>query len=217
MSRRLIVLIIVFLAGAVVAAMLLLPGLRAPRVVERDMADAIYTAIQREADTTFVVTGYMDVVATTRSEDTLILFPALLNLRLGTSRATVRVPGRVSYGFDVEQLTPGMVRVRGDTIELELPLLAIYSTEPDLARLEVETTTGWARMPVTAQEAERRAVQLLNEALQRQGVAHLESSRQPQVNTARALRRMVEPAAVGLGMHDPYFRVYLGEGVFMEP
>src|SRR5690606_26185851 len=108
-----------------------------------------------------------------RSENTRVLFPGVANLSLGTSSATVRVPGRVSYGFDPAQLTDRMIRVRGDTIELEIPMVIVYSVEPDLALLDVETTTGWARLPVTVQQAERRAVQLLNQAVRRQGEAHL--------------------------------------------
>lgn len=204
---------IALLAGAI----LLLPRIEAPRLAQRVTGEEIHAAIQREADTTFVVTGYLDVVGAVRSEDSRVILPNLLNWTLGTTRATVRVPGRVSYGFDIAQLTPAMIRVRGDTVDVEMPLVAIYSAEPDLSRLEVETNTGWARRPVTAQEAERRAVQLLTEALRRQGTAHLADSMQPQVNTARALQRIIRPVAVGLGIEDPKFRIHFGEGLLLTP
>jgi hypothetical protein len=213
-SLPLLVVAAVLLVGG---AILLLPRVQPPTLTERVTGEELHAAIQREADTTFVVTGYLDVVGTVRSEDTRVFLPDLLNWRLGTTRATVRVPGRVSYGFDMGQLTPDMIRVRGDTVELDVPIVAIYSAEPDLSRLEVETTTGWARRPVTAQEAERRAVQLLTEALHRQGSAHLGGSMQPQVNTGRALRRIVEPIAIGLGLESPHFRIYFGEGLLLEP
>jgi hypothetical protein len=213
---RSIVLLIAAAVALVAAALLLIPRLQAPRVTERVTAEAIHAAIQREADTTFVVTGYLEVVATVRSQDTRVLLPDFLNLPLGTTRATVRVPGRVSYGFDISQLTVEMIRVDGDTVEVEVPPVTIYSTEPDLSRLEVETTTGWARRPVTAQEAERRAVQLLSSGLQQQGEAHLARSAQPRVNTARALRRMLDPVLTGLGMERPHVRVNLGAGLVLE-
>jgi hypothetical protein len=213
---RSLVLLIVAAVALVAGALLLIPRLKAPRLTERVTAEAIHAAIQREADTTFIVTGYLEVVATVRSQDTRVLLPDFLNLPLGTTRATVRVPGRVSYGFDISQLTPRMIRVSGDTVVVEVPPVTIYSTEPDLSRLEVETTTGWARRPVTAQEAERRAVQLLSSGLEQQGEAHLARSAQPRVNTARALRRMLEPVVTGLGMERPHVRVNLGAGLVLE-
>jgi hypothetical protein len=213
---RSLVVLLAAAAALVAGVLLLIPRLQPPRLTERVTAEAIHAAIQREADTTFVVTGYLEVVATVRSQDTRVLLPDFLNLPLGTTRATVRVPGRVSYGFDISQLTVQMIRVSGDTVEIDIPQVTIYSTEPDLSRLEVETTTGWARRPVTAQEAERRAVQLLSSGLERQGEAHLAQSAQPRVNTARALRRLLDPVVTGLGMESPHIRVNLGAGLVLE-
>jgi hypothetical protein len=215
-TRHTLKVLILGCAALAIVALLLIPRLRVPRLTERVTAEAIHAAVQREADTTFVVTGYLELVANVRSEDTRVLLPDLLNLPLGTTRARVRVPGRVSYGFDLGQLTPQMIRVSGDTVEVEVPPVTLYSTEPDLSQLEVETTTGWARRTITAQEAERRAVQLLNEALERQARAHLESSVQPRVNTARALRRLLEPVVAGLGMSQARVRIHLGEGLYLD-
>lgn len=200
----------------VAGALILIPRIRAPRLTERVTAEALHASLQREADTTFVVTGYLELTATVRSQDRRVFLPDLLDLPLGTTRATVRVPGRVSYGFDVRAVEVAMIRVGGDTIEIRVPPAVIYSTEPELERLEVETTTGWLRHRVTAQEAERRAVQLVSEALRQQGEAHLGASIQPRVNNARALRRLVEPVAVGLGVERPYLRMDLGDGLVLE-
>jgi hypothetical protein len=213
---RSLVVLIAAAAALVAGVLLLIPRLQPPRLTERVTAEAIHAAIQREADTTFVVTGYLEVVTTVRSQDTRVLLPDFLNLPLGTTRATVRVPGRVSYGFDISQLTVEMIRVSGDTVEVDIPPVTIYSTEPDLSRLEVETTTGWARRPVTAQEAERRAVQLLSSGLEQQGEAHLARSAQPRVNTGRALRRLLDPVVAGLGLESPHIRVNLGAGLVLE-
>lgn len=214
--RRSTLLLLVVLGGIVLATILLFPRFRAPVLTERVTAEQLHAAVQREADTTFVISGYLEVVATVRSQDTRVLLPDLLNLPLGTTRATVRVPGRVSYGFNLASLSPQMIRVRGDTVEVDVPEVTIFSTEPDLARLEVETTTGWARRPVTAQEAERRAVQLLTSALERQGAAHLASSSQSRVNTGRAVQALVGRTAAGLGMQRPVVRVRLGDGIILE-
>jgi hypothetical protein len=214
--RRSSIVLLTAVAGIALATILLFPRFRTPVLTERITAEQIHAAVQREADTTFVVSGYLEVVATVRSQDTRVLLPDLLNVPLGTTRATVRVPGRVAYGFDLGAVTPQMIRVRGDTVEVDVPPVSIFSTEPDLSRLEVETTTGWARRPVTAQEAERRAVQMLVTALERQGEAHLASSSQPRVNTGRALQALVSRVAAGLGMPAPVVRVRLGDGMVIE-
>ncbi len=187
-----------------------------PRISETQVHDAIQAAVRAEADTAFLITGYVDLSAAARSINTRVLLPNLLDISLGTTTATVRLPGRVAYGFDVEGLTPEMIRAYGDTIEVELPIVRIFSVEPDLSRLEVETRTGWARAATTAQQAERRAVQLLGEALRQQGEAYLQGSAQPNVNTARAIRRIAGPVVVALGIAEPHFRIYLGEGLLLE-
>jgi hypothetical protein len=188
-----------------------------PRLADQDVREAVYSALHREADTTFVITGYVDLLATARVENTRVLLPNVLDLRLGTTRATVRVPGRVSYGFDLSGFTRENIRVRGDTVELEIPGLQVYSAEPDLARLDVETTTGWARRPVSAQTAERRAVQLLTDALHEQGRAHLYSTLQPRVNTANSLRDLLTPTLQSMGVENPVFSIDMGDGLHIHP
>lgn len=187
-----------------------------PRISETQVRDAIRVALRTEADTAFLVTGYVDLSAAARSVNTRVLLPDLLDLSLGTTESTVRVPGRVAYGFDVGELREEMIRARGDTVEIDLPMVRLFSVEPDLSRLEVETRSGWARAATTAQRAERRATQLLSEALRQQGEAYLESSAQPDVNTGRAIRRIVTPVIVTLGIPSPIIRIYLGEGLLLE-
>jgi hypothetical protein len=189
-----------------------------PRLTEREIREAVHVSLQREAGETFYVTGHLDLTATTVVTDTRVLLPDLLGLDLGTTRATVRVPGRVSYGFDVRQLRPEMidVDVEEKEITIRLPDLSVYSAEPDLAALEVETSTGWARTRATGQEAERLAVRHLGEALRRQGEAHLASSTQPEINTARALEEFLAPVLAALGLPDHRLRFSLGGGVTVE-
>lgn len=188
-----------------------------PRLSEVQVRESVLATLQREADTAFVVTGYVDMVVTARSTDTRVLLPDLLDLRLGTTRATVRVPGRVSYGFDVSELRPESIRLAGDTVELRVPAPVVYSAEPDLSRMEVETSTGWARLPETARDAERRAVQHLSAVLRSQAAAHLRDAVQPRVNTARALERLLTPTLQSLGVADPVFRIRIGDGMVVEP
>ncbi len=216
MKRAGIALFAVMIAFVIGIALLFRAGPSLPRITETQVSDAIRTAVRAEADTAFLITGYVELSAAARSMNTRVLLPDLLDLSLGTTTATVRVPGRVSYGFDVDDLRPEMIRARGDTIEIDMPLVRLFSVEPDLSRLEVETRTGWARAATTARDAERRAVQLLGDALRQQGEAYLRDSAQPDVNTARAIQRIVTPVVVGLGIARPHIRVYLGEGLVLE-
>jgi hypothetical protein len=178
--------------------------------------EAVFTAIQQEADTAFVVTGYLDVVATTTAAETRFLFPRIVDLPLGTTRSEVRVPGRVSYGFELGQLDPNRISVRGDTLDLFVPPLSVFAAEPRLTYLEVQTTVGWRHFSPTGQEAERRAISLLGDALRRQGEAHLRDSIQPRINTAHAIRDMITPVLLSIGMANPMVRVHLGDGLVVE-
>jgi hypothetical protein len=215
-ARLLPTILIAFVAGAVIA-LALWARIQPPRLTETQVREAVWSALHEERDTSFVITGYIDITATTQVADTRVLFPGILNLPLGTTRATVRVPGRISYGFDPGLMTPEMIRVFGDTIEVELPDLAVYSTEPDLSRLDVETTTGWARFRVTAQEAERRAVQQLNDALRAQGESYVRSAVNARVNTATTMRTLLDPPLRSLGIEEPKYRIRIGGGLLLDP
>jgi hypothetical protein len=187
-----------------------------PALDAREIRQQIYTAVVSEATESFLVTGRLEVNTTLVVNDTRVLFPDLLDFSLGTTRATMRVPGVVSYGFDIRELEPEMIHVTEDLVEIELPMLRVYSAEPDLAKMEVETDIGWARLPASARAAERTAMNQLGDALRRQGEAHLESSAQPRINTARALEVMVTPVLRATGTADPQIRFLLGEGLLLE-
>jgi hypothetical protein len=209
-----IVLIVLLLAGI---GAILWARWEPPRVSEREIRESVYTTIQREAGASFYVTGFIEVTAATTVEDTRILLPRLLDLRVGTTRTAVRVPGRVSYGFDAGELRPEMIRVVENRIEVQIPELAIYSAEPDLTRLEVQTDVGWTRLPSSGQQAEHRALGHVNQALRQQGEAHLQSSVQPRVNTANALETLLAPVLRSLGVVDPELRFRIGGDLVVEP
>lgn len=207
-------------ALALVGAALLLatPWVRLPRLTERDVRSAVFTTIQREAPEAFLVTGSLELVATVTVEDSRTVLPGLLDLNLGTSRATVRIPGRVTYGFDVTSLAPGMIRLREDSIvHVVLPELRVFSVEPRLTELEVETARGWARMPRTRQETSEEALGYVEGALRVQARQHLRDSIQPRVNTGAAIRDLLMPVLLGLGMEQPRIYVELGNGIIVTP
>jgi hypothetical protein len=208
-----ILLIVLLLVGG---GALLWSRWQPPRLSEHEIREAVYTTIQREAAASFYVTGFIETTTTAVVEDTRVLLPRLLDVRVGTTRATVRVPGRVSYGFDARQLEPEMIRVRDEVIEVRIPELAIYSAEPDLAQMEVQTDVGWTRLPSSGQQAEHRALRQINDALRRQGEAHLESSVQPRLNTARALETMLTPVLRSAGVPEPRLRFRVGGDLVVE-
>lgn len=186
-------------------------------VTEDQVRSAMTATIQREAAASFLVTGYLDVVVTTEIENNKIFLPNLLRINVGTARSTVRAPGRVHYGFDVRELTPERIHLLNDsTIHVELPRLRVQAVEPMLDRLEIDTDVSWSRSDETGRDVERRAIGHVQAALRAQGVAHLRDSTQPRVNTAEALRHMLEPTARALGMERPNFVFDLAPGLRME-
>lgn len=190
----------------------------APRFTEQDVRDALFTTLERETPEAFLVTGRLEMTVTTRVENSKVFLPGVIGLNLGTTRATVRVPGRVSYGFEVDSLKPEMIRMVEDgSILIELPALAVYSTEADLSRLEVETARGWARAGSLEDAVERRALTIVEGAMRRQALSHLSTSYQPRINAARAMERLLEPALRGLGMEEPRLRFKLGDDVVILP
>jgi hypothetical protein len=198
------------------AAAVLWPRFTAPALSEVDLRDRIFATLQEEADTSFVVTGYLDMAVSITAENTRVLFPGIVDLPLGTTRASVTAPGRVSYGFELSALEPEMIHLQGDTVSLEVPYLQVFSAEPRLDEAQVETTRGWARLPITTTGTERLAVARITNALRSQGEAHLKDSAQPRLNTAEALRNLIDPVLVSSGMESPYYRVYFGESLVLE-
>ena len=188
-----------------------------PAFTEEDVRESVITTIQREAEASFLVTGTLDISATTVVENTREILPQILDLSLGTSKATVQVAGRAFYGFDVRNLKAAQIRVSGDTlVEIDVPQPQVLSVEPNLSDMRVWTERGWARSQTSTQRAERRAVALINGALMRQARVHVQQSVQPQVNTARALQKLLAPALQAVGMQDPVFRFRIGERIVME-
>ncbi|HET6569789.1 MAG TPA: DUF4230 domain-containing protein [Rhodothermales bacterium] len=190
-----------------------------PGIMEEEVRSLVVSTIQREAPASFFVTGYLDISATTTVENTKYFLPDLLRFNLGTTTATVRLPGRVSYGFDVRQLRRRDIKIAEEgVVEITLPQLSIYSVEPDLERMEVKTDVGWARTHEgSGQKVEQQALQHTQQVLRRQAEQHLKTSAQPRIHTARAIETMLRPVLGAAGMHDPQFRFRIGPDLVLEP
>ncbi len=225
----------VAVGGGVVLGLLLAAALvwwgRGPS--EATVRRTVITTVEEEAPASFLVTGTLDLQVTVALDSSQYLTPdwmttmlqmtqpGTLALLRGRSRAEVRVPGRVSYGFDVQALTPEMIRLSGDeVVELELPRLSVHSVSPKLSRLEVRTSNaGWMRvLPSDANDQVRAAaLSAVEPAFRRQAERRFETATQPRLNTARALETMLRPALQAAGLSAPRFRVRVNDRLVLQP
>lgn len=178
-----------------------------PSLSEKKVRQDVIATLQREAPSSFLVTGKLKTTVTSTITNDKILLPGTLNLNVGTTETTARVPGTVHYGFDVSTLQPADIRVSGDTVTVTMPELSLHSVEPNLRRMELRTQSGWTRLGDGSGARTRQdALDLAEKALRQQGQTHLKDSGQPRRNTARALRAMLTPVLKATGARDPVLR-----------
>ncbi|WP_105010998.1 DUF4230 domain-containing protein [Salinibacter sp. 10B] len=200
---------------------------------EEQVRRTVITTVQEEAPASFLVTGTLDISVRVRLDSSEYLTPdwmthvlsyaqpAALPLLQGTSRTDIQVPGRVSYGFNVQALSPRMIAIEeGNVVVVDLPALSVHSVEPDLARLRVRSQTqGWMRVfpSDVYEEVRTKALGRVQEAFRTQAQRHLASATQPSVNTARALKAMLTPPLKATGLEAPQFRIWVGDRLSLVP
>lgn len=200
---------------------------------ESQVRRTVITTVQEEAPASFLVTGTMDIRATVQVDSSDYLSPdwlstvlqytqpTTLSLLRGTSRVKVQVPGRVSYGFQIDKLTPEMIGVRKDqVITVEIPELSVHSVEPDLSRLRVKSrASGWMRVfPSNVHEDVRKqALSGVRNAFAQQANQRMTDATQPKVNTARALEKMLTPPLKAAGIDEPRFQIRVGDRLSLTP
>jgi len=216
MSRRrdrgLLVAVGLLLVTAVVLLLVPLAWQHRPRLTAEQARALVSSTLQHEARAAFLVTGTLDVIVTTRVTNTKRLLPGFLNIPLGTAEATVRVPGRVSYGIRVSDVRADAIRVSGDTVAMKVPEPRVYALEPLLEQLEVETEVGWLRLSGEAREEVRqRALELVRSTMRAQAERHLADSEQPRINSAETLHQLLRPAFIAAGVAAPVFQFQLSE------
>ena len=150
------------------------------------------------------------------------LLPRSFRIRLGSTQATVRMPGHVTYGFPIEALDADMIRLTDDgVVEVELPALQPYTVEADFDGLQVQTSSGgWQRWMGDAEQrdaVQQRAMRSAYSALRLQAARHLETATQPRVNTASALEQLLRPVLQAAGIEDPQFRFEVSPRVHVTP
>ena len=150
--------IVAGIVGGMVVATALIWWLGGP--TQATVQRTIVTTVQQETPASTLITGRLSMTTTVAVDSTSPVTPMwltsviqttqpqLMPFTLGTASAKIRVPGTVSYGFDVRQLTPEMIRlVEDDIVEVRLPPLGVQSVEPDLQRMEMQTaSSGWMKM-----------------------------------------------------------------------
>jgi hypothetical protein len=209
-----------FIATLLVALLLLgiIAALRrvAKGIAPEELRERIVTTIQSEARASLLITGSLDVTATVTIENVKRLLPGLLDIELGTSRAMVQVPGRAYYGFDVRELDRDRINIVGDTILVTVPQPRVLSVDANLQGMRVWSDKGWLRSAGSVQSAERTALQRIDGALARQAASYVASSTQPRVNSAEALKRMIEPVVTAAGIANPVYRFELAHRITIE-
>ncbi len=191
-----------------------------PEWTEEIVQRTVVATIQQETPASFYVTGELGLTVTSTVKNTEVFLPGVLDWKMGTARSSVRVPGRVTYGFDVRRLGAEDIRIGEDgVVSVALPPLSVFSAEPDLEAMEIQTDAGWTRLydEKKAEEVERQAIRRVQRVLRQQGARHLEGSVQPRVNTAAALEALLTPALEAAGVETPRFRFRIGGALVMEP
>ena len=218
LGRRLLI------ALLLLAVLVLLPigalFLWLPRIglSQEEIGDRAWAVLQSEVPAAFLVTGELEVTATTRVENTKTLLPGLIDFDLGTTSAVVRMPGRVIYGIEAAELSRERISVAEDgAIVITLPEPRVYAVEPELSQMEVATRRGWARLSrETEQQVRDRAITLVQATLRAQGTRHIATSTQPHINTARAIAIILRGPLEAAGIEDPVIRFRVGESLTWE-
>ena len=214
-TRSAVAVVIVVLLFALIAWLVM--RMR-PRLTEETARSVVTASLQRESRQSFVVTGALDIIVSTRVRHSRRLLPGMIDLEISSTESNVRAPGRVSYGFPASELKPEAIEVAGDTIVVRVPDPRVYSVEPDLARMEVETRSGWLKLDAdAAAEVQQRATALVQTALRNQAQRHLHDSEQPRINTAATLHDILLPAFRASGVRDPIFRFIINEQLVYSP
>ncbi len=188
----------------------------AKHVAPEEIRERIVATIQSEAKASLLVTGSVDLTATVTIENVKTLLPGMLDIELGTARAMAQVPGRAYYGFDVRELDRDKIDVRGDTISITVPPPRVLSVDANLEQLRIWSDKGWLRSSGSLQSVELKAVQRIDNTLARQAASYVSNSAQPRVNSAEAIRRLLQPVLAAMGISNPVFQFELSEQIRME-
>jgi hypothetical protein len=190
-------------------------------VTQAEVQQLIITRLIDEYPASFLITGYLDVAADITRENTRYLFPDYFDdqLSLGTTRSTVRLPGRVSYGVDLTTLEPESISFESDSIVvITLGAIEIQSVEADLENMQIRTEVGWARLSSrSGRTVEREAILFAQKALREQATKHMRASGQPVLNTETALAQLLVPVLQAAGIAHPQVKFRIAPILVTQP
>ncbi len=220
LPRRRLLLAGVLLAGILLMAVLV--WLARPRWSVERVRDTVVTTIQSEAPASDLVTGRVGISARREIRDLgqFSWLPAWLDLpgvNFLDAEARVEVFGEALYGFDVNGLTAEMIEVYPDgLVEVTLPALRVIAVETDLGQIRVQSQEGMLRSGA-GRQLEGEALRDVQDLLRQQAERHLDTSVQPALNTAEALKAMLTPPLRAAGLETPRFRFRIGPDLTLEP
>ncbi|MBN8589757.1 MAG: DUF4230 domain-containing protein [Rhodothermia bacterium] len=204
-----------YIALAIVAILLLIIGLFVGWSIRgfsfglnnQQLREVVVSTLQVEADTTYLVTGYLGMEVTKKIVDEKTLW----GIPMGTTEVQVRVPGRVTYGFPIGQLRADDIEINGQNITVYIPPVGVFSVEPELAKMDIQTKLGWARFQAfSGKHLEHRAIKSIPAEMRQIGEERLiKAESKASENTVKAIRRILVPVLSAAGMQNPQIQVRL--------
>lgn len=189
-------------------------------LTEEQVRTTVLTTLETEVPERFLVTGAIEMGTTTTSERKTKLLPGFLDLEVGRTTVTVRVPGRASYGVNLRDLQPEDIHYVSPerVVEVDVPPLSVYSSEVRTDEIEIGVENSkWQRL---SREPERSTVQAAvrqaQPAIRAQAESYVASSDQPRLNTARALAAMLRTPLAAAGEEGIRFRFIMAPGDTLE-
>ena len=184
-------------------------------VSEEEVESAMLSTLQSEASEEFLVTGRLTSSLSGSSARRWRI--RVLDIETGRAEVGVRVPATMTYGFSLADLRPGDVDFQeGGVVQVRLPALSVFSVEPELERADVDIdVSGQARLtPSLTERTLEQTLRRVRPALREQAEAHLRTSSQPALNTARTLSRMLATplGAAGVDVAAVRFRFVVAPG-----
>jgi Protein of unknown function (DUF4230) len=193
---------------AVVFGMLLLLGvgifvgytLKMPQINTHKIQEEALTLITKESKASFLVTGKVDLVL----EYTLSDKKEMMGLDLGTTQTEIRIPGEAFYGFSADKLTLKDFKMQGDTLILFLPPTEVLTVSPNLAKMQMKTDVGWARLyKNSGRSVEQKALKSIPDRMKAKAVAYVQNSPNAQQNTKKAIEQLMIPLLRSNGVQNP--------------
>lgn len=220
---KIILILFLVAAASLVGIWYLAPSLiplKPFKITENVVRETIITQLRSETPMAFLITGALELSADITEENTKYFFPEYFDDRfsLGTTRSNVRLPGRVTYGVNLQDIDSTHISLENDSlIIIRFDEIEIQSVEADLESMQVMTEVGWARLHSrSGQAVEKLAMIEATNALRVQAGQYIQTNAQPLNNTEQALSDMLKPVLQSLGIQNPVVKCQIVPAI-VEP